>query len=369
MGMCGAQIADPKDASAFYYNQAGLLKINGTSLQLGIESILAGGKYRWSECGADFSKSSENGIIPLPFGGFSTHLTDRLAAGIGWHVVGGLGSKYKGDFPWKEGMLSLTSMVPALAYQISEKLSVGLSLNIGYAQFVNSGRLQLGSFRVDQVGMDAEASGIGVGGGVGFLYEFNDDWTVGASYTFPTRVHLKGSTKLALLGLPIGDYETTTDANFPGRLGLGLKGALNDSVTVLADVNWYDYSAAQKMTAELGGLLKYSQKLNWNDNFSLHLGTEYKLSEKWLVRSGICWHTAAIPRETETPTAPEIAGPGVSLGVGYQANEKWTCDLGYTYGWGKREVENHPGFLAPGKYEVEIHVVSASVTWHFGGRQ
>ena len=367
MGMCGAQVADPIDASAYYYNPAGLLKIRHTSLQFGMESIMAGSEYQWSECGEKFSKSSESGIIPLPFGGFTTRLTDRLSGGIGWHVVGGLGSKYDGNFPWKEGMLSLTSIVPAMAYQVTDKLSVGVSLNIGYAQFINSGRLQLGNFRVDQVSMDAKASGIGVGGGIGLLYQINDEWTVGASYNLPMKVHLKGSTKLGLLGLSLGDYDMTSDANFPGRLGLGLKFKVNDRLTVMADANWYDYSAAKQMTAELGGLLRYTQKMNWHDNYSFHLGAEYELSEKWLIRSGICWHTAAIPKETETPTAPEVAGPGVSLGFGYKPSEKWAFDLGYTYGWGKREVENHPGFLAPGKYEVNVHVVSASVTWKFGG--
>ncbi len=367
MGMCGAQIADPVDASAFYYNPAGLNNIKRTSLQFGVEAIMADGTYQWSECGRELSKDSEGGIIPLPFGGFSTRLTDRLTVGAGWHVVGGLGSKYDDDFPWKEGMLSLTSLVPAMAYQVSDDLSLGISLNIGYAQFVNSGNLQLGNFRLDMASMEAEADGIGFGGGLGLLYRLNDKWTFGASYSLPMEVRLKGSTKLELLGLPLGKYDMSSSAYFPGRLGIGLKYEPNDRLRILADANWYDYSAAKRMTAKIGGLLEYSQKLNWHDNFSFHLGAEYELTEKWLLRSGVCWHTAAIPRETTTPTAPEVDGPGVSLGLGYRPNDNWDFDLGYTYGWGKREVEKHFGFLAPGKYEVDVHVVSASVTWKFGG--
>lgn len=365
MGMCGAQIADPQDASAFYYNPAGLLNIKRSSLQFGTELIISAGKYQWSEFGGEFTKNAEGGIIPLPFGGSSTRLTDRLAAGIGWHVVGGLGSKYQDDFPWKEGMLSLTSIIPAMAYQVSDELFIGWNLNIGYAQFINSGRLQLGNVRVDQISMEAEANGIGIGGGLGILYRLNDDWIIGVSYSLPIKVDLKGSTKLALLGLPLGKYSTTTSANFPGRLGIGVKVKPSDRLTILADANWYDYSAAKQMTAELGGLLNYTQKLNWHDNFSFHFGAEYELNEKWLVRSGLCWHTAAIPRETTTPTAPEVDGPGVSLGFGYRPNDNWAFDLGYTYGWGKREAERHSGFLAPGKYEVDVHVVSTSITWHF----
>jgi len=56
MGMCGAQIADSVDASAFYYNPAGLSNIKRTSLQFGMESIIAEGTYQWSECGRELSK-------------------------------------------------------------------------------------------------------------------------------------------------------------------------------------------------------------------------------------------------------------------------------------------------------------------------
>ncbi len=361
MAMCGAQIADPIDASAYYYNPAGLTLIENTALQCGMEGILAGARYE----NAGYSKNSEKELLAMPFGGFSTRLTDRLSGGIGWHVVGGLGGKYKGDFPWKEGMLNMTEIVPAIAYRF-DKLSLGLNLNVGYAQFTNVAPVQLVGRPVEAIGMDANATGIGVSVGAGLLYRFNDSVTFGISGVLPNKTPLNGSTKLSLLGLPLLKTKMETEFTFPGRLGVGLKIKANQRLTLLLDGTWYNYEADKNMTAKLGGLFTYRQAMNWHSNFSANIGAEYAATDKLMLRAGFCWHTAAIPKATQSPIAPEVPGPGVGVGFGYTPSKNWRLDLGYNYGWGERKVDHHHGFVAPGEYKDSANLVSLSVTRFFG---
>jgi long-chain fatty acid transport protein len=365
-GMGGAQVADPVDASAFYYNVAGLARIEGGFLQLGGGAIIPKAEYQ--RLGVGRFIESEDTILPSPFGGFGIHLNDRLAFGLGWHLRGGMGSRYdEKDFPWQEGMLGLMEVVPALALKVNDRLYVGVKLDIGYAQFKNAGDLQLGSTLISPVEMAVEASGIGVGFGVAALYEVSERFALGISYTSPLDVKMKGSTKLKLLDIPLGEYETEVAANFAGRLAVGVKVKPNDWLTLLFDATGYDYSGMKELTAKIGPI-NYSQKVNWHDNFTLNAGAEIEVTEELLTRLGLCWHTAAIPRATTMPTAPEVAGPGVSFGFGYQPKGRsWILDLGYAHGWGEREVENHRGFIAPGKYRVDVDVLWLSVNWKFGG--
>jgi long-subunit fatty acid transport protein len=106
------------------------------------------------------------------------------------------------------------------------------------------------------------------------------------------------------------------------------------------------------------------QTLDWKNNYSLHLGAEYRLLEKIFLRTGTGYQTSAAPDETVSQATPDVSGWDITAGLGYQWGS-FFLDGSYIYAWGDREVGLAAGRTAPGKYEVSVGVFALGLGYNF----
>ncbi|MCA9452891.1 MAG: outer membrane protein transport protein, partial [Nitrospira sp.] len=155
-GQGEAFIAQADDASALYYNPAGLTQLRGVQVQFGANFIT--GKFEYtSPTGQQVDGNLRQPVAMPPPSQFylTANLKDLgftalgpLTVGIGLNSPFGLGSKWPDDAPFSnvvtEATVPLLDIKPTLAYKIHEMVSLGAGMDIyTFAKFIGEGQAEL----------------------------------------------------------------------------------------------------------------------------------------------------------------------------------------------------------------------------------
>jgi long-chain fatty acid transport protein len=133
------------DWSAMFWNPAGLTQLKGFHVGASFELVMPGAKYTLGQNVPPFSVykteefENEPRTFPIPAAGF-VYGTEKMAFGLAVYAPFGLGSKwdalntaaYNSAYPEFEfeDDLQVININPTFAYQISDKLSIGLGAGL-----------------------------------------------------------------------------------------------------------------------------------------------------------------------------------------------------------------------------------------------
>ena len=85
--------------------------------------------------------------------------------------------------------------------------------------------------------------------------------------------------------------------------------------------------------------LDVTQHLDWQDQFSVALGLEWALGERWRLRAGGFFQDSPVRDASANPSAPAFAKGGITLGVGYTSG-RHNFDLAWMHVFSSTR---HPG--------------------------
>ena len=184
IAMAGAFTGIASDASAVYFNPAGLAFLASDGTHFEIYGYLSLTKFRYENAGALFESNEK---FPVP-GLFAARRFDRFALGFGYYIpYGGGGTAYQ-DFMGTgielKSAAGIQAFTPAAAYAITPSLSVGAGVSM-YVGVVDTRAPQTISQPVPAlVDYESEYNGrSGYGWNLGVLYKPTDALSVGVSVT------------------------------------------------------------------------------------------------------------------------------------------------------------------------------------------
>ncbi len=351
-GMGGAGIAVAEGASVFYFNPALLLGDSGNFVQIGGDYLQSSLAYNDSK-GKQYDSGKSGYFVPLA--GVSYKVNKKLAIGLGVVTPNMFGADFKDQMSFYS-KISLTQIAPAVAYQITDNLTLGLSLKAGYGQLELSQPTLIAPTVVSR--LDSKADGWGYSGQVGLLWKATPWLKLGAMYQSKTKVSLSGTSRLGF----VGSNDFSTDFYFPGYYGVGA-GATFGNLLIAFDIIRSDYSSTDKASLDYKSWPKSTLTLDWQDNTSCSLGAEYKLSN-WRLRGGLGYQDAVVPDKTISPATPDMNGWSVSGGIGYKI-KNFNADLAYVRAWGQERTVAAAPMGVPGKYSAGIDIMSVAISYHF----
>ncbi|MFA5000743.1 MAG: outer membrane protein transport protein [Candidatus Paceibacterota bacterium] len=365
LGMGGAHNAVSGDGAAFYHNVANLSQVPDFS-EFDLDTIVT--KAHFKEFGSNNEHESELGLFPMPMFALTHKLSDKLTLGLSLYPSDGLGVEYK-SLKYQKSLLASINFTPAIAWQISDQLSVGIGLDVVYGQMTENAVFDQLGFPIDGVFLKNKASGWGLGYRLGLRYEPCDWLTFGVSYASKRKVAMDCQSDVTALGLDLGELRGKTSIGFPGRLGLGVAIKPADKWLVALDFDYYDYSGLDKIKFDFDWIA-ITQTMNWGNNTSLHLGVERTINENWKLRFGLAGLWPSVPKAKTVPIIPDGMGYCGSVGVGWNNRQgNLGIDVALMYGQISRETGPGRGVLAPGRNVVDVGIVSAGVTYYFGGKR
>lgn len=361
--MAGAATAAPLDTlGAFAWNPATITALP-TSADFGLELLVPQSKLASTvSAGAlgpatppvtlSDSNNSITNAFPLPnFGIVYQSDNSAVTYGLGVISVCGFSANYPGSLtnpllmpPPPVGLgvgpifsqYQVYQIVPTLAYQVTEQLSIGISPIVDLA----NASADPGFFAAPD---DANGNGVstfpplthgtfqwGAGVQVGVFYVTNANWQFGASFKSPQWFQSFSFNTHDEIGLP-RTVKIGLDAPMIASVGTAYTGFARTLIAV--DARYVGYRNTQGFSNFGFGPNGAVQGLGWGDVFALAAGSQYMVTDDLAVRFGYSFNTNPIPNDRTfyNIMSPLVIQHGVSLGGSYNVTASLKISLAYSH--------------------------------------
>lgn len=340
-GQGGAFTAVADDASALHYNPAGLALQTESSFLVGGELIFAPRTYTPEfaddRCTTDprlcapQEPESTPAIVPTLgyVGRFDQGgVPSRIALGVGvWNTFGG-----QLRYPKMEtGVAALDyvqdaviEIVPGIAYEVNDFLSVGAAFRIG-----------VGLFHIEATAKPADgefsAQGVGAGASIGMMLRPTENLNIGLVWRSPLTVSTSGSGELLLNPPNVTPVDVEHDQNWPQAASIGVAYRVTPTLRFSAQADWTDWSRVESIVVEFPGrdALRQEYDEDWNDNYAFHIGGEFNATPSLDLRAGYTFDTPAVPERTIERQYLDGYKHCIGAGVGYAITKRWRIDTAF----------------------------------------
>jgi long-chain fatty acid transport protein len=345
-GMAGASIGVSDNAMAMNNNPAGLTEIMNGELSFGISLLIPYIKHKdWISPLWINEKLDQGHIFFLPMVAYAKRLSNGpVVFGIGIFTLDGIGVDFRGlntAFGIQDTIYTnvrYAKITPAVAYQITDKFSVGMTLNIGYSDmeikflpntyFPGSG----GSSQFSGMHL-RDVFSFGYGAKIGIKYKLNEVIHIGAVYTTKSCFNYDHGKVTFTAPEPYGGtFDASVDGfNLPQSLGIGIGVRPTNKLLIAFDIKWLNWSGAIKTvkiktSSSTPWMSSLPFEMDWRDQTVIAIGISYKTSEKLTVRAGYNYGNSPV-RWGTMPLFPAITEKHATLGFGFQLSNNWNIDV------------------------------------------
>jgi long-chain fatty acid transport protein len=349
--------ARAQDASTVFTNPAGMTRLQGNQ-------FLASGQVLWAntkfsiDSGTSPELGSDDGGYLIGSSGwflggggfFSYSVSPELK--LGFALTGNFGAPEEYDDNWvgrfyvqKTTLLGL-SLLPSIAYKVTDKLSLGASLNAMYGIYKD----QVAINNIDPIFGDGrlklDDNTWGWGANLGLLYEFSPATRFGL--TWNSQVDLDFNAPFRFSGLAPGVNTALGNRGLlNARLNLGIKvpqqwmgsvfSQVDDRWAVLGSLGWQQWSKFGEVLVgvdDANNPTSLTTQLNFKDTWHLALGAQYRPYEPWLLNFGVAYDSGFQSSSNVSPLLPVNSAWRFGVGGQQQLSKTtyWGVAAEYLYG-------------------------------------
>lgn len=402
--------AEAADPSTLFYNAAGLTKLQGTQASINLNIVAPNVKYKDAQAtypgtnaniiGQTNGKITED-VVVAPHAYVSHQVNDKLFVGVGAYVPFASATEYQPDsvlrYNLNELGLQTIAIQPTIAYKINDKHSVAAGV---VAQHTEANLRQYANFG-GFAGQSGKADGYakvkgddwGFGYNLAWMWDINDQATVGVNYRSKVSHTLKGDAEWILEDTPLKPiaeplvrqlgYAAKEDASVkittPESLSVHGMYKVNPQWNVYGDVTWTRHSrfnqadltfgnqktVAPAQTGDMDSTKPGSQSNitrltpNWRNTYKIALGASYQYSKPLQLRFGVAYDQSPVKNENyRMSTMPDSNRIWLSLGAKYDFNEHHSLNVAYTHIFIKDAKANVNGYCG-GENAASVACVSS----------
>lgn len=275
----------------------------------------------------------------------------RLFFGLAINAGFGLATKpddqnYAGSVLGRSSGLQTYIINPVLAYQLSTQLTIGVGLQVMYAD----GSFKFATGAPNTVAGSAgpnsffEGDGISVGGTAGLTWKPVAGTTIGLGYRSQMTVELDGRFATTGIAALEPGLSSTVEIDLPDLVTLSLTQALTPNLRLLATGEWTGWSRFKELRviadqpgATALGARSRGQTIgvidaNWDDGYFVSVGAEYDVSQQLRLRTGVAYEWSPIKQATQRIIGiPDADRVWLSGGLSYEWSKSLSIDFAYTH--------------------------------------
>lgn len=339
----GAFAARVDDASAVFYNPAGLAFLSGLRIKTNICYLQMTSTAEYPESPESF-KSNPYQIRASYF--LSLNIKDRIGFGIGRFTPNSIDIKWP-EY-WVGNTLSIQSKLdtfyirPVVAVKISDHLAVGAGLDFIFSDvtwiydriFTFQER---GAGYYLAVNSRSDVSGKGIGFVTSILIRISNNLRIGVRYQPNVKLDLEGSHNFHIRNgydPPFFDQEVTSTLNMPQEFVLGFMYSPLKNLNLQMDIQWVGMSKVKQWEFHLnphfyeafedyyGFKPDYTRQgidLNLKNTSRIMFGIEYQLRNLMAFRAGYTYQKGSVDGQRMVhPVFLDLNTNILSLGIGYE---------------------------------------------------
>lgn len=391
MGMAGAFTGLANDASAVYFNPAGITQLTGTNFLAGITLIAPSAKFTGPT--PLTTESEMESQLFTPFNFYVTHqFSKSFHAGLGVNNQFGLGTKWEEKWPGRylavDTEIRSFFFTPVIAYAFSDQFSIsaGALISIADVTIIRMNRLEdpVTKEKKPDAKVDMEGDGNAFGFTAGILFKPSKQFSVGASYRSEMKFDFEGTLTTTpptldfthpLAGpqsvkLPAGDVKAPLTA--PQNLSVGIAFMPSDELSITADfqyIGWSSYDSL-KVNAEnfyfdppTNTVKETSVGRKYENTFIIRAGAEYLISDIFTIRGGVLYDRNPVQDEYVEPTLPDANRIGINVGFGYKFSKNFHIDVAYLLLTFSERIIDNSKFGFNGTYKNLAHLFGVNLAY------
>ncbi|MES2563689.1 MAG: outer membrane protein transport protein, partial [Pseudomonadota bacterium] len=283
--------ASAEDASVVWYNPAAMTALpSGKHVSSALHAIKP--SFKFLDSGSTFPVGTGEGgdggdwaYIPNAY--FATDLGRGWHAGVGLNAPFGLATHY--DAGWRGQFTALKSEIkslninPAIAYKMSDTLSIGAGVSVQKLQAKLSsfsGAAALGNVTL-------KADDIGFGFNAGVLFQPTASTRFGVSYRSSFKYELEGDARFSGPAGALFNGDISVNVRVPETLSFSAFRALNKNWELMADITRTGWDRVQQLvvvrtSASAGGAAGSTfttLPFEWKDTWRFGVGANYKVND------------------------------------------------------------------------------------------
>lgn len=302
---------------------------------------------------------------------YAYKLSERLTLGMSMNSGFGLTTKprnlqYFGAELGRTTKLFTLNAAPTLAYQIAPGISIGAGVQVQYAK----AKLALATgapFGPNSIFDDGED--IAFGGTAGILIEPAAGTSIGIGYRSQLSHSLEGDFKFAG---GAKQRNAGADLDLPDIVTLSIRQAIAPNMRLLGTVEWSNWSRFKELViTNVVAPVPLEIEANWSDGWFFALGGEYDMQPGVTLRAGVAYEISPVDNATKRFTSiPDNDRVWLSAGATVQLTHNMSADFAYTHVFienGDFDRTSLAGNNITGFAESQVDIFSASLKMKFGG--
>ena len=373
--------ARAQDASTAFTNPEGMTRLERPSLMLGAQAIFIDLEFS-EDSNTTVSGDSGDSNGWMPAGGvYYVHpVSDKLALGLAMGGNFGLSLDYQDDWVGRyyvqEVTLQAAFIQPAIAWRFNDRLSVGAGVSMVYGmleQKMAINRIVEG----DDAELKLKDQDWTVQFNLGVLYELTEGTRFGLTYYSEAELNFSDKADISGFGerltdiLGFGSRTIDLGMNMPQAVMFSVYHDVNDRFALMGNLGWQDWSEFGKVDVDISDTnVDLTTDIDYKDTWHAAIGAQYRVSEPWLLTTGIAYDSSMLDDEQRGPALPVGASWRFGLGGQYDWSKDLTLGAAYEIAWGgDLDMDVERSALAgrvSGNYEnAALHFVSLNAEWRF----
>jgi len=397
VGFASAGYAARADSAATVFtNPAGMTRLDGDHLELGTQLLYSNLKFS-TAAGTSPALGGDNGGNAVgmsgwaPGGGFFYSHSISPDLKIGFAATGNFGAALNYNDNWvgryyaQQVTLLGASLLPSIAYRVTDKLSLGASVNAMYSYLkdvtaVNNilpglpdGKLKLSDTKW------------GWGGVLGLLYEVTPDTRFGLTYSSQIKLNFSAPAQFsglgpgltALLGAKgLLNAQVDLGLTVPQQVMGSVFHTVNDRWAVMGDIGWQQWSkfGQVQVGVDSSNPTSLTTSVPFKDTWHAALGAQYRVTEPWRLNFGVAYDSAFQSNPILSPILPANAAWRFGAGAQDQVSKSfnWGVAAEYVSGGsldvnaqGANPAIGGRGSLVGSYNDIGTFFLSANFNWKF----
>ena len=341
-----AFVATANNASAVYYNPAGITQLTNSSLRSGIYGIRLNPTFQppagRPNSGNTYTIGKKFDAIPQFF---AAHTLKQLPLSLGV----GLYAPYGGSISWPsdtgfrsiatKGSLTYLRLNPVVAYQLLPSLSIAAGAMVDYAHIdLEQG---LSAFASPPNFFRFSGAGFTAGYNAGVRWQPLEKISLGANFRSMTPLKFDGQTDFEQQPiLPDKERPAQMSLKFPLTTVVGISYRPTPKWNIELDADYTDWSSFGKTSIQiqnppypLNGNPNVPVTLDWQASWMYELGVTRYFDNGWHFSAGYVFNQSSVPDQYYTPLAADLDRHFFSVGAGFQG-KRYSLDVAYQLGYG-----------------------------------
>lgn len=292
-----------------------------------------------------------------PGASWRRRLSHQWSLGLSVSVPWGLSTLYDrnwaGRYYGVESKLLTINIAPDIAWQVTDDLSLGVGLQVQYAEGILSNAIDFGTigalFSVpgalpgQQDGFaEFKANDWAVGYRAGLIWKPDQRLSIGLAWRSGIRHDLKGDVDFSLDSAGVGaalsgatgafvDSAASTSLSLPSVSSAGIAWKATTQLTLLAEVGYTDWGTIQELRVKFANPAQpdNAQTYGWSGAWLYSVGAQYDVDPDWTLRAGAAIDQTPARDATRDPRIPDATRTWLSASVEHHITPSTSVMLGY----------------------------------------